>query len=103
MKQHRYRVTLEYLVDADGNPQQCKPLVFETVSHDEIFGIVDLVRRRELFDTQTTAAFVVGQKLFGGVMKENRGNPLFSEFWPHLLDFMKKLKGAVKQNEKNRA
>ncbi|MDR3159720.1 MAG: DUF3861 domain-containing protein [Zoogloeaceae bacterium] len=97
MKQHRYRVTLEYLADADGNPRQREPLVFEAASHDEIFGIVDLVRRRELFDAQTTTAFVVGQKLFGGVMKENRDNVLFSEFWPHFLDFMKKLKGAVKQ------
>jgi hypothetical protein len=96
MKQHRYRVTLEYLADADGNPQQREPLVFEAASHDEIFGIVDRVRHRELFDAQTTASFIVGQKLFGGVMLENRSNPLFTEFWPHFMDFMKKLKSAVK-------
>lgn len=29
MRQHRYRVTLEYLADADGNPQQRAPLVFD--------------------------------------------------------------------------
>ncbi|ENO84781.1 DUF3861 domain-containing protein [Thauera linaloolentis] len=97
MKQHRYRVTLEYLADADGNPQQREPLVFEAGSHDEIIGIVEMVRRRELLDAQTTAAFVVGQKLFGEAVLENRSNPLFSEFWPHFLDFMKKLKGSVKQ------
>ena len=97
MKQHRYRVTLEYLADADGNPQQREPLVFEAHSHDEIFDIVELVRSRRLLDARTTAAFVVGQKLFGEVVLENRSNPLFSEFWPHFLSFMKTLKGSVKQ------
>lgn len=96
MKQHHYRVTLEYLADANGNPQQREPLVFEVGNHDEIIGIVELVRSRALFDAQTTAAFVVGQKLFGEVMLENRGNPLFTEFWPHFLGFMKKLKDLVK-------
>lgn len=96
MKQHRYRVTLEYLADADGNPQQREPLVFEVGNHDEIFGIVELVRSRELLDAQTTAAFVVGQKLFGEVMLENCKNPLFTELWPHFLDFVKKLKNSVK-------
>lgn len=97
MKQHRYRITLEYLADADGNPQDQAPLVFEAGNHDEIIGIVELVRSRGLFDAQTTAAFVVGQKLFGEVMLENRNDPLFSEFWPHFLDFMKQLKSTVKQ------
>lgn len=99
MKQHHYRVTLEYLADADGNHQQREPLVFEAGNHDEILGIVELLRSRELLDAQTTAAFVVGLKLFGEVMLENRSNPLFSDFWPHFLDFMKKLKGSVKQQE----
>lgn len=68
MKQHRYRITLEYIADSDGNPVSQAPLVFEAGNHDEIMGIVELVRRRELFDDQTTAAFVVGQKLFGEVL-----------------------------------
>ncbi|MDR0673817.1 MAG: DUF3861 domain-containing protein [Zoogloeaceae bacterium] len=62
-----------------------------------MFGIVERVRNSELFDPQTTAAFVVGQKLFGEVMLEDRDNPLFAEFWPHFLNFMKKLKSAVKR------
>jgi hypothetical protein len=97
MKQHRYRVTLEYLADADGNPQQDRSLVFEAGSHDEIIGIVELVRNSAVLDAQTTTALVVGQKLFGEVVLENRSNPLFAEFWPHFLDFMKKFKGVVKQ------
>lgn len=102
MKQHRYRVTLEYLADANGNPQQREPLVFEVGNHDEILGIVELVRSRGLFDEQATAAFVVGQKLFGEVMLENRDNALFAEFRPHFMDFMKKLKAAVKQQPGHR-
>lgn len=97
MKQHHYRITLEYLADADGNPQQCEPLIFEARSHDEMIGLVELTRSSNLFDAQITAAFVVGQKLFGGVMLENRGNSLFAEFWPHFIDFMKKLKTSVKR------
>lgn len=97
MKQHRYRVTLEYISDADGNPVNETPLVFEVGNHDEIIGIVELVRDRKLFDAQTTAAFVVGQKLFGEVILENRTNPLFTEFWPQFVGFVKRLKTFVKQ------
>ena len=97
MKQHRYRVTLEYLADTEGNSQQAEPLIFEAGSHDEMIGIVELARSRELFDEQTTAALIIGQKLFGGVMLEQRDNPLFAEFWPHFLAFMKNFKAAVRQ------
>ena len=97
MKQHRYRVTLEYISDPDGNPQHGKSLVFESGNHDEIIGIVELVRKSELMDAETTASLVVGQKLFGEVMLENRKHPMFSEFWPHFLDFMKQFKSLVKK------
>ncbi len=97
MKQHRYRVTLEYLTDADGNPQDGEPLVFEAGSHDEIFGIVKLARESQLLDEQSMTAFVVGQKLLGEVVLENRKKPIFSEFWPHFIDFMKTFKSLVKK------
>jgi len=97
MKQHRYRVTLEYLADAAGTEQQAEPLVFEAGSHDEIFGIVDLARKAELMDKETTTTLIVGQKLFGEVVMENRTNPLFADFWPHFLEFMKKFKSQVKK------
>jgi hypothetical protein len=97
MKHHRYRVTLEYISDPEGNPQQGKSLIFEASSHDEIIGIVEFVRKSELLDTETTTALIVGQKLFGEVVLENRTNPMFSEFWPHFLEFMKKFKSLVKK------
>lgn len=97
MKQHLYRITVEYLSDAEGNPQQSEPLVFEAASHDEIHGIVELVRNSEILDAQSTAALVVGQKLLGGVVKDNRKNPVFAEFWPQFVAFMKSFKGLVKK------
>jgi len=93
MKHHRYRVTVEYLSDA----QSYSPLIFEANSHDEIFSIVELVQESEILEKEAATAFVVGQKLFGEIIMENRGNPLFSEFWPHFLEFVKKLKGFVKK------
>lgn len=96
MKQHRYRITVEYLADADGNPQQREPLVFEAGNHDDIFAILDMARSREPFDADTTTALIVGHKLFGEVMLENRTHPLFAELWPHFLAYAKKLKAVVK-------
>lgn len=96
MKQHQYRVTLEYIADPDGNRQQKDPLVFEAKCHDEILGIVDLARKRELLDVPSTTALIVGQKLFGEVVLEYRKDPLFAEFWPHFLAFMQSFKNKVK-------
>lgn len=56
--------------------------MFEAASHDEIFGIVELIRKNEILDEEVVTPFIVGQKLFGEAVKENRTNPLFSEFCP---------------------
>ena len=92
MKQHRYRITVEHLHDAQGAPSTHVPLAFEVGNHDDILAIVERIRARELFDGNTATAFAVGLKLFGEVMLENRGHPLFSEFAPAFREFMKKLK-----------
>ena len=46
MKQHQYRVTLEYLADADNNPVDVAPLQFNAPNHDNILAIVDEVNKR---------------------------------------------------------
>jgi hypothetical protein len=93
MKQHRYRITVEHLADAAGAPATNEPpLQFDVGNHDDIFAIVERVRARGDFDAQTATAFAVGLKLFGEVMLEQRGHPLFAEFAPHFRDFMKRLK-----------
>jgi hypothetical protein len=93
MKQHRFRITVEHLADAHGNPSTHEaPLQFEVGNHDDILAMVDRARERGQFPPDTAAAFAVGLKLFSEVMLENRSHPLFAEFAPHFGEFMKNLK-----------
>lgn len=94
MKQHRYRVTVEHLADAQGKASTQAPLRFEVGNHDDIVAIVDRLRGRGDFDPQAAAAFGVGLKLFSEVMLENKDNPLFTAFRPHFGQFMKTLKAG---------
>jgi len=97
MKQHRYRITVEHLADADGNPPaEGTPLVFEAGNHDDILKIVERLRGHPGLPTESAAAFGVGLKLFGEVMLENRKSPLFADFAPHFRDFMQTLKSGVR-------
>lgn len=96
MKQHRYRITVEHLLDAKGAPSQYEtPLQFDVGNHDDIFNIVERMRQRTDFDENTNTALAVGLKLFSEVLLENRGSPVFEEFMPHFSAFMKKLKGTT--------
>lgn len=99
MKQHRYRLTLEYLADPDGVAQERKPLCFETGNHDDIFFIVERMRARGDFSGDQAAAFGVGLKLFSEVMLENKDNPLFASFLPEFINFMKELKKGPSTRE----
>lgn len=93
MKQHRYRISVEHLSDANGAPSQyTAPLQFETGNHDDILAIVARIRQRGDLGDEHAAAFAVGLKLFGEVMLENKDHPLFSDFRPHFAQFMKQLK-----------
>lgn len=93
MKQHCYRITVEHLADAKGEPSAyAEPLQFEAGSHDDLFVIVERIRARGEFDADTAAALAIGLKLFGGVMMAHRDHPLFAELAPHFGAFMKRLK-----------
>ena len=93
MKQHQYKLTLSHLKDAQGQPSKYgTPLQFEFGNHDDIFYIVEMMRGRGDFDENTAAAFAIGLKMFSEVMLEQKDNPLFKEFKPHFMDFMKTLK-----------
>lgn len=93
MKQHRYRITVDYLADKDGMPPAAPSrLQFETGNHDELLGIVERIRQRGDFDADTAASFALGLKLFGEVMLTHRDHPLFEEMGPQFGAFMKKLK-----------
>lgn len=93
MRQHRYRVTLEHLADSRGAPSTYPaPVVFEVGNHDDLFPIIERMRQRSDLDPSSATALAVGLKLFGEVMLENRGNPLFADLAPHFREFIKRLK-----------
>lgn len=93
MKQHRYRITVEHLEDAQGQPStHPAPLTFEVGNHDDILNIAERMRGRGDLDPETATALAVGLKLFGEVMLENRKHPLFESLVPHFGQFMKQLK-----------
>lgn len=95
MKHHTYRILVEHLADKDGKPVADRSLSFITTNHDEITGIVERIRNARQFEDDDAAAFAVGLKLFSEIMLKNREHPLFTEFRPHFLAFMKKLKAQV--------
>lgn len=92
MKQHRYRVQIEHLEDTKGQPVSRDPLSFEVGNHDDMFHIVELMRARGDFDPDTSTSLAIGLKLFSEVMLEHKDHPLFEEFRPHFVQFMKHLK-----------
>ena len=98
MKQHRYRVSVEHLCDARGAPSTyAEPLRFATGNHDDILAVAERVRRDSGLPADSATALAVGLKLFGEVLLENRGHPLFAELAPHFRDFMKRLKQGAQR------
>ncbi|MGX2949909.1 DUF3861 domain-containing protein [Ursidibacter sp. B-7004-1] len=93
MKQHQYRIRVEYLADAKGNVVECEPLVFNAPNHDDIFQIIDKISQREDFTPEMAQRFIVGLKLMGEVMLENKNHALFDQLKPHFLEMMKIIKG----------
>ena len=99
MKQHQYHVTVQHLKDSKGLASTyAERLEFYTGNHDDIFEIVERLKKAELFNDQTTTSFAVGLKLFSEVMLENRDHPLFEEFFPQFGQFMKNLKQQLKKS-----
>jgi hypothetical protein len=92
MKGHLYRITLEHLEDAKGNPVEKTPLQFEVKNHDDLYSIVEKVKAKGLFEENEAAAFAIGLKLFREVMLHNRDSAVFKELDPHFSEFMKAFK-----------
>ena len=97
MKQHQYHVSVQHLADAKGQPSNySENIEFNVGNNDDIFEIVERLKKADFFDDETTKSFGVGLKLFSEVMLENRDHPLFQEFLPQFGQFMKNLKQQVK-------
>lgn len=92
-KKNRYRLVLKEVELRDGEKSD-KTIDFEFENHDDILALIEKVQQKGLFeDKDKTTQFILGLKLFGEVMLEQRDNPLFEGFLPAFGDLMKRLKG----------
>ncbi|WBL22571.1 DUF3861 domain-containing protein [Zunongwangia sp. HRR-M8] len=93
-KANRYRLQLETVSTLKEDVKH-QNIEFEFGNHDEIFGIIDAVKSKNLFETEAEATeFALGLKLFSEVMLKNKNHPLFEELKPEFAKFMKKLKAS---------
>ncbi|HTH54266.1 MAG TPA: DUF3861 domain-containing protein [Edaphobacter sp.] len=93
MHSYRYRVTVEKLSDAKGEPAYGQSLSFYAANHDDIIAIVERLQSKLPFNAGTSAALGVGLKLFSEVALVHRSDPLFTEIRPALSEFIQQLKG----------
>ena len=101
MNSYRYRITVEALTGAKGEPVEGRALTFEAANHDDILGIVERMRAGLPFDGDTIASLGVGLKLFSEVALMHRNDPMFADIRPALREFVRGLK--ARQGEKTPA
>ena len=92
MNSYRYRITVEKLSDAKGEPVEGQSLTFEAANHDDILAMVERMRSRLPFDNYSAASLAVGLKLFSEVALMHRSDPLFAKVRPALREFISELK-----------
>ena len=97
MSAHQYRITVEYLGGKHAGPELHPPLVFEAGNHDDLFRIVEAVEAARLFDRDTSAALVVGMKLFSEVMLKHKNDPLFVSMLAAYRDYIGPFKARLKE------
>jgi hypothetical protein len=86
-----YLVTVQP-TDSCGAFDTMPPLQFGISNHDDLFAILTKVETGGAVPLAEAPEFVVGLKLFLEVMIRHRQNALFKDLWPHMSDFMKRLK-----------
>ena len=96
-KGNKYKITLEQIDLLDKEATLKEPISFEFMNHDEIFKIIEIINAKNPFEEENQATeFALGLKLFTEVILKNKNNPLFEELSPAMLNFMMKLKSALK-------
>ncbi|MDZ7899226.1 MAG: DUF3861 domain-containing protein [Arcicella sp.] len=92
-KANTYKLRLELLELLKPDENVYEPIEIEFGNHDNIFMIIDRMKKRNRFNTeQDSVEFAIGLKLFSEVMLKNKDNPLFEDFRPAFGDLMKKIK-----------
>jgi hypothetical protein len=92
MNSYRYKITVEALTGAKGEPVEGQALSFEAANHDDILGIVERMQARLPFDRDTVASLGIGLKLFSEVALMQRNDPMFATIRPALGEFVRGLK-----------
>jgi Domain of Unknown Function with PDB structure (DUF3861) len=64
MNSYRYKITVETLTGAKGDPVEGRILSFEAANHDDILGIVERMQARLPFDEVTVASLGGGVEAF---------------------------------------
>lgn len=89
---HSFRITVHSLA-AEPTAANRGSLTFDVTNHDDILGLVDRVKARDIVPESEAAEFTIGLKLFSEIMLRHRREPLFADLFPHFGAFMKRLKG----------
>jgi len=97
---YRYRVTVEKLSDAKGEPVHGECLSFYAANHDDILAIVEKMQAKLPLDAGTAASLGVGLKLFSEVALVRKDDPLFADILPAIRDFIQQLKQHPKLQAK---
>ena len=92
-RSNKYYLTLSVKEYANGDTHPAKELGIEFDNHDEIFGIIQKIKDKNIFENPHEATqFALGLKLFSEIKLTHRNNPLFDELNEVFPVFMKKLK-----------
>lgn len=92
-RSNKYSLTLSLKEYANGTTKPAKELGIEFSNHDEIFGIIEKIKEKNIFnDPHEATQFALGLKLFSEIKIKHRNNPLFEELNEVFPVFMKKLK-----------
>jgi hypothetical protein len=84
MNSYRYRVTVEKLSDAKGQPVHGQSISF--------YAAVERLQAKLPLDAGTAASLGVGLKLFSEVTLVRRNDPMFAQIRPALSEFIQRLK-----------
>jgi len=92
MNSYRFKVTVEALTGAKGEPMEGQSLTFVAANHDDILGIAERLRKGLPFSAADSTSLAIGLKLFSEVALVHRADPLFAKIRPALSEFIGELK-----------
>lgn len=91
MKKNEYTLELSQLRDKNGVDTR-RALSVNFKNHDDIFEIIEKIKSKKILADNDAITFAIGIKLLSEVALEHRKDEFIKEFFPHLKDFMFKIK-----------